>query len=353
MTCSLAVSNPPLSAKEDCRAVALLEHLKLLTPFLAQEGVTELVINQPCHVMTESYQGWLQVTDNSITLEYCQRLAKLIATYSGQKLDSSHPILSATLPSGERVQICIPPVTLIGRISFTIRKPSTVNFTLEDYQQQGYFKQSNSNEFSDNGAESQLLKLKQQGLMAEFLKQAITLRKNIIVSGATGSGKTTFFRSLLNYVPTTERLISIENVDELQLYRSHSNSVSLFYSAGNQGIAPVNQKQLLESSLRMKPDRVFVAELIRGDEAFYFMRNINSGHPGSMTTMHAGSAKLALEQLVLLMKESQAGSSLSRDDIKQLLHLCVDIIVQLQVVNGRRFVSEVYYNDKATQGQQL
>ena len=341
MTCNLAVSNPPLTAIKDCRAVALLEHLKLLTPWLVQDGVTELVINQPCQLMTENHKGWQQATDNKITLEYCQRLAKLIATYSGQKLDTSHPILSATLPSGERVQICIPPVTLIGRISFTIRKPSTVNFTLDDYQQQGYFQPSDPQ--IDRKVEDQLAQVHSNNELPEFLTLAIKHRKNIIVSGATGSGKTTFFRSLLSYVPATERLISIENVDELQLYRTHQNSVSLFYSAGNQGIAPVNQKQLLESSLRMKPDRVFVAELIRGDEAFYFMRNINSGHPGSMTTMHAGSAKLALEQLVLLMKESQAGASLSRDDIKQLLNLCVDIIVQLQVVNGRRFVSEVYY----------
>ena len=130
----------------------------------------------------------------------------------------------------------------------------------------------------------------------------------------------------------------------LQLCRTHRNSVSLFYSAGNQGVAPVTQKQLLEASLRMKPDRVFVAELIRGDEAFYFLRNINSGHPGSMTTMHAGSPELAFEQLMLMMKESQAGSSLSRADIKQLLVLCVDVIVQLKNVDGRRFVSEVYFN---------
>ncbi|RYV04111.1 P-type DNA transfer ATPase VirB11 [Shewanella sp. OPT22] len=351
MTCNLPIktlsTNTPNNA-ETCRAVALLEHLKLLTPFLEQDGVTELVINQPQQLMIETDQGWQQHHAVEITLEYCQRLAKLIATYSGQKLDSSHPILSATLPSGERVQICIPPVMLIGRVSLTIRKPAKVDFTLDDYQQQGYFETSNSNAFSNNEIESQLLRLKQQGKMTEFLTQAIAMRKNIIVSGATGSGKTTFFRSLLNYVPTSERLISIENVDELQLHRSHPNSVSLFYSAGNQGIAPVDQKQLLESSLRMKPDRVFVAELIRGDEAFYFMRNINSGHPGSMTTMHAGSAKLALEQLVLLMKESQAGASLSRDDIKQLLNLCVDVIVQLQVSNGRRFVSEVYYNDRTT-----
>ena len=344
MTCNLAINNSEVSQAdkiENCRAVALFEHLKLLTPYLQQDGVTELVINKPNELITESRQGWQQYPCENITLEYCQRLAKLIATYSGQKLDASHPILSATLPSGERVQIAIPPVTLIDRISITIRKPASLNFTLQDYQQQGYFDSVVPK--GDKSDECELKRLYGNNQIAEFLQLAIKRKKNIIVSGATGSGKTTFARSLLQLVPQTERLISIENVDELQLYRTHQNSVSLFYSAGNQGIAPVTQKQLLESSLRMKPDRVFLAELIRGDEAFYFLRNINSGHPGSITTMHAGSAQLAIEQLVILLKESQAGSSLSKADIKQLIHLCVDVIVQLQNVDGYRFVSEVYF----------
>ena len=349
MTCNLAVNNLAINNSstdntnkiENCRAVALFEHLKLLAPYLQQDGVTELVINKPNELITESHQGWQQYQCKNITLEYCQRLAKLIATYSGQKLDTSHPILSATLPSGERVQIAIPPVTLIGRISITIRKPASVNFTLQDYQQQGYFNSVAPKSIKPD--ECELQQLYEDNQIAEFLQLAIERKKNIIVSGATGSGKTTFARSLLQLVPQTERLISIENVDELQLYRTHQNSVSLFYSAGNQGIAPVTQKQLLESSLRMKPDRVFLAELIRGDEAFYFLRNINSGHPGSITTMHAGSAQLAIEQLVILLKESQAGSSLSKADIKQLIHLCVDVIVQLQNVDGRRFVSEVCF----------
>ena len=116
-----------------------------------------------------------------------------------------------------------------------------------------------------------------------------------------------------------------------------------FIPQGSKVLHQLLKNSYLEASLRMKPDRVFVAELIRGDEAFYFLRNINSGHPGSITTMHAGSPQLALEQLVLMLKESQAGSSLSREDIKQLLHLCVDVIVQLQNIGGKRFVSEVYY----------
>ncbi|WP_133408262.1 P-type DNA transfer ATPase VirB11 [Parashewanella tropica] len=353
MSLNLATNQSPRSDIniEDCRSLALLEHLKLLNAYLVQPSITEIVINQPKQVLTESNKGWKKHKSNAISLEYCQRLSKLIATYSGQKLDSTHPILSATLPHGERVQIAIPPVTLIGKISLTIRKPSSVVFSLDDYQQQGYFSTQHIEANNQHQSEKQLIELKQQEDISAFLKLAIKLRKNIIVSGATGSGKTTFLRSLLQQVPDSERLISIENVDELQLYNTHSNTVSLFYSAGNQGIANITQKQLLEASLRMKPDRVFVAELIRGDEAFYFLRNINSGHPGSITTMHAGSPKLALEQLMLLLKESQAGSSLSREDIKQLLNLCVDVIVQLQVVNGRRFVSEVLFNPKTVEAE--
>ena len=336
MICSLAKIS---TAGE---AVALNEHLNMLQTFLKMDDVTEVVINQPYEVITESNTGWQYHQVSQMTLEYCQRLAKLIATFSGQKLDAQHPILSATLPEGERVQIAISPVTLKGRVSLTIRKPSKVSFSLADYQQQGYFSVCEPVDSKELQDDADLLALKQQGDIRGLLEQAVAMRKNIIVSGSTGSGKTTFFRSLLQQVPKTERLISIENVDELQLYRTHSNSVSLFYTAGNQGVAPITQQQLLESSLRMKPDRVFVAELIRGDEAFYFLRNINSGHPGSITTMHAGSPKLALEQLALFLKESQAGTSLSRKDIKQLLVLCVDIIVQLKNVGGRRFVSEVY-----------
>ncbi|RLV59178.1 P-type DNA transfer ATPase VirB11, partial [Parashewanella curva] len=275
MSLNLATNPSPRSDVkiEDCHSLALLEHLKLLNTYLVQPSITEIVINQPKQILTESNKGWKKHKSNTITQEYCQRLSKLIATYSGQKLDAAHPILSATLPHGERVQIAIPPVTQVGKISITIRKPSKSVFTLDEYQRQGYFSKQNQVNGSQNETDAQLLAFKQDGNISAFLKLAIKLRKNIIVSGATGSGKTTFLRSLLQQVPDSERLISIENVDELQLYNTHSNTVSLFYSAGNQGVANITQKQLLEASLRMKPGRVFVAELIRGDEAFYFLRN--------------------------------------------------------------------------------
>lgn len=326
------------------KGVALVEYLRVLQPFLDDPENTEIVINKPGQVITESRGKWHYHDVADLSLEFCQYLAKMIATYSGQSLDDRNPIISATLPKGERIQIVIPPCSLDGRISMTIRKPSTINFTLDDYEKQGFFDECI--DYSDELAteELKLLELKKARKFKEFIELAILSRKNIILSGSTGSGKTTFFKAMLQMVPDDERLISIENVDELSLYNTHSNTVPLFYSAGGQGVSPVTQQQLLESSLRMKPDRIFVAELIRGDEAFYYLRNVNSGHPGSITTMHANSARLAIEQLVLFLKESKSGSSMSREDIKKLLFMCVDIIIQIKNVKGKRVVTEIYYD---------
>lgn len=328
----------------DHNAVSLLAYLQVLQPFLEDTDNTEIVINKPGQVITESPTGWTYYEVPELTLAACERIAKLTATYSKQSLDASKPLLSASLPYGERIQVVIPPTTLDGRVSMTIRKPSKIDFTLEDYQRKGFFDECQ--DFSDTLSQEErtLLELKQARRYKEFLELSIATRKNIIVSGSTGSGKTTFFRSLLKQVSNNERLISIENVDELGLYKTHSNTVSLFYSANGQGVSPVTQQHLLESSLRMKPDRIFVAELIRGDEAFYYLRNVNSGHPGSITTMHANSARLAMEQLVLFLKESRSGSTMSREDIKQLLFMCVDIIVQIKNINGKRVVTEIYYD---------
>ena len=333
-------SNPT----EDPKAVSLLEYLTTLRPFLEDESNTEIVVNRPGEVITEGPGGWCFHDVPEVDFQRCRDLAKLTATYSGQSLDERRPILSATLPHGERIQVAVPPATLDGRVSLTIRKPSTIDFSLDDYERQGFFDECE--DFSDelSGEESTLLELKGARRYREFLELAVASRKNIIVSGSTGSGKTTFFRSLLKLVPDEERLLSIENVDELGLYRTHRNTTSLFYSAGGQGVSPITQQDLLESSLRMKPDRIFVAELIRGDEAFYYLRNVNSGHPGSITTMHANSAKLAIEQLVLFLKESSSGATMSREDIKQLLFMCVDIIVQIKNVRGKRVVTEIYYD---------
>jgi type IV secretion system protein VirB11 len=136
--------------------------------------------------------------------------------------------------------------------------------------------------------------------------------------------------------------VVLEDAAELVL-DSHPNSVRLFYSKDAQGLARVSAKQLLEASLRMRPDRILLAEL-RGEEAYYYLRNVNSGHPGSITSVHASSAQLAFEQLTLLVKESAAGRELARSDIRALLEELVDVVVQCaRDSNGRRVVREVYW----------
>ena len=123
----------------------------------------------------------------------------------------------------------------------------------------------------------------------------------------------------------------------------HPNHVRLYYCKDDQGQARVTPKQLLECCLRMKPDRILLAEL-RSEEAFDYLRNVNSGHPGSITSVHASSAELAFEQLVLLVKQSSAGSGLARRDIKSLLYLLVDVVIQCSVRAHQRVVSEVWFD---------
>ena len=161
------------------------------------------------------------------------------------------------------------------------------------------------------------------------MRLAVRSRKNILVSGPTGSGKTTWTKALIREIPSSERLVTIEDARELVLDR-HPNHVRLFYSKDDQGVARVTPKQLLESCLRMKPDRILLAEL-RAEEAFDYLRNVNSGHPGSITSVHATSAELAFEQLVLLVKQNPGGRELARSDIKSLLYLLIDVVIQFGV----------------------
>src|SRR6185369_9514983 len=141
--------------------------------------------------------------------------------------------------------------------------------------------------------EQQLLSLLRTQNYEAFMRLAVRSRKNILVSGPTGSGKTTWTKALIQEIPAAERLITIEDAKELVLDR-HPNHVRLYYSKDDQGLARVTPRQLLESCLRMKPDRILLAEL-RSDEAFDYLRNVNSGHPGSITSIHAASAELAFE----------------------------------------------------------
>ncbi|CAM4468383.1 MAG: Type IV secretion system protein VirB11 [Legionellaceae bacterium] len=270
-------------------------------------------------------------------------MAKLLANSTKQIINSEKPLLSAQLKQGERVQIVIPPAVPEGTTSITIRKPSNVLLTLDYLEEQGVFNDVIFNKDKNlYHEEIYLLELLKAKCIKKFIIEAIKTRKNIIISGETGAGKTTFSKAMIQWIPKNERLITIEDVPELTL-PNHPNHVRLIYSKDGQGLSKVTPKQLLEACLRMKPDRILLSEL-RSTEAYYYLRNINSGHPGSITTIHAGSPRLAFEQLMLLIKESSGGNQLSRHDIKSLLYLLIDIIIQFKYIAGRgRVMTEIYY----------
>ncbi|MDR6901411.1 type IV secretion system protein VirB11 [Rhizobium miluonense] len=248
--------------------------------------------------------------------------------------------MSASLPDEERIQIVVPPATTKGTVSLTIRKPSSVTLTLDDLEEGGLFSDVSSPNRHVESSDTKLDKMLKAGNYATFLRAAVLARKNIIISGATGSGKTTLSKALIRYIPEHERIISIEDTPELVI--SQPNHVRLFYSKAGQGLAKISAKDLLESCLRMRPDRILLQEL-RDGSAFYYIRNVNSGHPGSITTVHADSAALAFEQLTLLVKESEGGRDLERGDVRSLLKVAIDIIVQCKRIDGRFRVSEIYF----------
>ncbi|AYG62370.1 P-type DNA transfer ATPase VirB11 [Rhizobium jaguaris] len=324
------------------------ELLSPLSQFLQDPSLYEIVINRPGEVLTEGAGGWQSYEVPSLTFEKLMRLARAVASYSNQAIDEERPILSATLPEEERIQIVIPPATLSGTVSITVRKPSSVTLTLADLDRDGLFSEVASTNNRVESSDRRLDELREAGKYAEFLREAVLARKNIIISGATGSGKTTLSKALIQHIPEHERVISIEDTPELVI--PQRNHVRLLYSKGGQGLAKVGVKDLLESCLRMRPDRILLQEL-RDGSAFYYIRNVNSGHPGSITTVHADSAQLALEQLTLLVKESEGGHDLERDDIRELLKIAIDIIIQCKRINGQFRVSEIYFEPSANQSE--
>jgi type IV secretion system protein VirB11 len=247
--------------------------------------VTELCINRPGEAFVESAGGWQRLPLAFASFEWCLRLCKLVANATQQRIDEQSPLLSASLPEGERIQLVMPPATPAQTVSITIRKPAPRTWALDEMAQRGIFERTHHTGTKVDPLQEQLLCLLQRRDYVGFMRMAVTSKQNILVSGPTGSGKTTWTKALIREIPANERLISIEDAQELVLDR-HPNHVRLFYSKGGQGRSRVTPKQLLEACLRMKPDRILLAEL-RADEAFDYLRNVNSGHPGSITSIHA------------------------------------------------------------------
>jgi type IV secretion system protein VirB11 len=318
-----------------------------ISGLLNEEGVTEICINRGGHVYVERHSTWQRIEVPGLTLDRARQFCTAVVNESrtGQSVTELHPLVSFTFPTGQRAQFVIPPAVESGSISITIRVPSRKNVTLEQYTDMGFFKQLAQRTEAMSDSDKQLIELKRAGRFAEFFKLSVQSRKNIVVAGATGSGKTTFMKALVNHIPNEERLVTIE--DARELFLQQPNVVHLLYSKGGQSTAKVSAKDCMEACLRMKPDRILLAEL-RGDEAFFFIRNCASGHPGSITSCHAGSVAQAWDQLALMVKGSSEGSGLEFNTIKTLLRLTIDILVHMSCHAGKREITGIDFVAEST-----
>lgn len=313
--------------------VYLDHYLEALGPYLEASDITDIYINKPNELWIERLGGAVEFAPViGLDAPVLERLARQIAAQSSQGISREHPLLSASLPGGSRVQIAMPPATR-GDVAIAIRKYVATDMGLDDYAAAGAFDHLRHGQ-ERAPVQSRLETLKKAGDYRGLLKLAVRERCNIFISGGTSSGKTTFLNALLREVDANERLILIEDTPELKA--PHQNMVGLLAARSALGEAVVSMEDLLNASLRMRPDRIILGEL-RGPEAFTFLRAVNTGHPGSMTTIHADSPARAIEQLVLLVLES--GTHLDRQSITHYIRASIDVYVQLGRVQGQRTVT--------------
>lgn len=318
---------------------ALDSYLSPLKSILDRDGVSEVSINQPKEVWIEVRGDMSREEIPSFDVEHLKSLARLVAQSTEQRISEEEPLLSATLPAGYRIQIVFPPACESNKVVMSIRKKSSLRWNLDDYEKMGAFESAVIGE-TENKNDLILMKLLKLGRIKDFLERAVLYKKNIIVSGGTSTGKTTFTNAMLKVIPHEERLITVEDAREIDL-ETHPNRVHLLSSKGGQGRSKVTTQDLIEACLRLRPDRIIVGEL-RGSEAFSFLRAINTGHPGSISTLHADTPKMALEQLKLMVM--QAGLGMSPGEIFNYIKNVIDIVVQLKRgTHGKRFVSEIYF----------
>ncbi|NLE44406.1 MAG: CpaF family protein [Chloroflexi bacterium] len=283
--------------------VAEILGLGPLEPFMADPTISEVMVNGAKNIYVER-QGKIERTNATFESdEHLMRIIERIVAPLGRRIDESSPYVDARLQDGSRVNAIIPPISLVGP-TLTIRKFFRIPLTVEKLV-----------EFGTVTPEAM-----------EFLKACVMARLNIVVSGGTGTGKTTFLNVLSGYIPGDERIVTIENAAELQLRQEHV--VTLESRPPNiEGRGEVSIRDLVVNSLRMRPDRIVVGEC-RGAEAFDMLQAMNTGHEGSMTTVHANNTRDALARMenMILM----AGMELPHRAIREQITGAMDLVIQLE-----------------------
>ena len=313
-------------------SVYLDAYLAPFRPFLARESVTEILVNQPGEAWIEDAAtagGMVRVPLPGVDDTLLRRLAEQVARQSHQGINREHPLLAATLPAqaglgATRIQLAGPPATR-GHWAMAIRRHRLADLPLAAW---------------DHGAIIPREEPPMPDPLAApiaYLREAVRRRKTILVSGGTSTGKTTFLNALLREIPPQDRVVLVEDTAELKL--PGDNGLGLIAVKGDQGEARVTPDDLLQAALRLRPDRIVLGEL-RGQETVSFLRAINTGHPGSFSTVHANSPKGALEQIALMAMQAKIG--LTRHETIQYASSVIDLIVQLERdQNGNRNIANI------------
>lgn len=291
----------------------ILPFLKPIEHLILDDSISEVMVNGADSIFVEK-RGLLQrVTGVSLGERALMVAVKNIARRLGDDVSEAKPILDSRLPDGSRVAAVLPPCSL-GGVTLTIRKFNPRHFEMRD--------------LIDHGTLDQAL--------ANRLEDCVLSRKNILISGGTGTGKTTLLNSLGRFIPEDERVLLIE--DTAEIHMGHSNLVRFEARRAQNGLSAVAIRDLLKASLRHRPDRIILGE-IRGGEAFDLLQLLNTGHSGTLSTIHASSAKQGLARFTSCVLQS--GIELPYRSIKTNIGDSLDVVVHLERRPGRRFVSEV------------
>ena len=306
--------------------VYLRSYLAPLNDMLARPDVTDIYVNRPGELWIETIGGAVERHEApGLDEPTLARLARQIAALSHQGISREHPLLSATLPDGARVQMIAPPATR-GGMAVAIRKHVTSDLTLDDYVANGAFegtKRRNAPE--DSQVDKALAALLDDGDIAGMLSAAVRARKNILISGGTGAGKSTLLGVLAEAIPVTERIVTIEDTAELSLDQEHVVRMET-RPVNIEGRGQITARDLLINALRMRPDRIIVGE-VRGGEALEMLQAMNTGHDGGIGTIHANSTRDALLRLetMVLMAGTELPSRAVREQIVSAIHLLVQV----------------------------
>ncbi len=318
----------------------------LLAPikeFLDDCLTSEILINKPQEIYVEK-QGKMEMHKvpalNERTL---LTLFQLIANENNQEVSETRPLLSGSLLDGSRVQLVLPPTSKYPALS--IRRKVAQKRDLADYEQDGFYENTFGAKVDAHAlgdlppAEQKLATLYHEKAWSAFVKQAILMKKTIVISGGTSSGKTTFLNACLRHIPADERLLVLEDTREIDTF--HENQLSLLASKGEQGVAKVSMQDLVQASLRLRPDRIVIGE-IRGKEILDFLAAASTGHDGSMTSIHANNPAIAFMRMAQMYKLNNV-PSMTDEDIYRELKAVIDIIIQLEKTPDGRRVQSVFY----------